>query len=377
MEKVSFSIPFTCEESADNVRKLIEDPQKVNSGFYTQKCVELLEAKYQGYKAYLTTSCTRSLELIALGLNLQPQDEVILSPFTYVGVGNAFANYGANLVFVDIRPETMNINADLIEAAITPKTKAIIAMHYASIGCEMEKIVDLCNHHNIALIEDNAQGTEATYHGQLLGTFGDFSCLSFDILKNISCNEGGALLLKEPFIDAFDIVYENGTNRTAFRKGKVDSYEWVDRGSKFSMSEYTAAVLYPLLIKSESINKTRRKKWDDLLSRINREESLSKYIPRAMFDYDHNGHIAYLKFESTEQRNLVMKYLNDHGIQSSFHYVSLDLSIAGQKHIHPNNFFAAQESNRLLRLPMHNYLTEDEMDRITSTLIHSLKLSYI
>lgn len=374
MNKIEFNIPYTCSESADNVRYLIENPSAVNKGIFTNKCKEWLENEYDGYTAYLTSSCTRALEMAALSMDFEPGDEIILSPFTYVGVGNAFTIFGAKLVYVDIHPENMNINADLIEAAITPRTKAVVAMHYASVGCEMHKIVDVCKRHNLVLIEDNAQGIQAYHEQKLLGTYGDFSCLSFDLMKNISCNEGGVLLCKKEWEDKVDVVFENGTNRTAFRKGKVNAYEWINRGSKFIISEYNAAVLFPLLEKSKNIITQRRAIWDSLMDEICKSESLKKFIPSVMFECAHNGHLAYLKFESPEQRNLVMKYMNTNGIPSFFHYVSMDDSIAGKRFGKENSFptNAIYESNCLLRLPMHNYLDALQIKKIAHTLASAL-----
>jgi dTDP-4-amino-4,6-dideoxygalactose transaminase len=376
MDKIEFNIPYTCNESADNVRYLVEHPEEVNKGSYVQKCQLWLEEQYPGYTAYLTSSCTRALEMAALSMNLQPDDEIILSPFTYVGVGNAFANYGAKLVFVDVHPENMNINADLIESKITSKTRAVIAMHYASVGCEVAQIAEICKKHQIILIEDNAQSMHAHLQGKLLGTFGDFTCISFDLLKNISCNEGGVLLCKKNWEDAVDVVYENGTNRTAFRKGKVAAYEWMDRGSKFVMSEYTAAVLHPVLQKSATICKERRAIWDALMMKIYSEEKLKDYVPSVMFKAQHNGHIAYLKFKSVEQRDNVMNYMNAHEVPSFFHYVSMDDSIAGKRFgkasSMPTN--AIFESNCLLRLPMHNHLSSAQIGKIVATLTEAVSI---
>ncbi len=370
MDKIAFNIPYTCSESADNVRFLVEHPEEVNRGQFVQKCQQWLEAQYPGYTAYLTSSCTRALELTALSMNLKPEDEIILSPFTYVGVGNAFANYGAKLVYVDLHPHNMNINADLVEAKITPKTKAVIAMHYASVGCEVEQIAAICKKHKIVLIEDNAQSMHAYKNGKLLGTTGDFTSISFDLLKNISCNEGGVLLCKKNWEDAVDVAFENGTNRTAFRKGKVNAYEWMDRGSKFAMSEYTAAVLYPVLQKSALICKERRAVWDELMGKVYAVDLLKEYVPKTMFDAAHNGHIAYLKFKTMAQRDEVMNYMNANGAPSFFHYVSMDDSLAGKRFGAPSSMptNAIFESNCLLRLPIHNYLTTPQIDLIVATL---------
>ncbi len=370
-----FNIPYTCNESHDNIKNLIEHPELVNEGVFIGKCKLWFEDNYPGYTAFITTSATRALELIAVSLNLSSEDEIILSPFTYVGVGNAFSNYGAKLVYVDIEKQTMNIDASLIEAAITKQTKAVIAMHYAAIPCELEKIKSICKKYNLILIEDNAQGMQAFYNNQRLGSFGDFSCFSFDILKNISCNEGGVLLCKNEWLDAVDIAYSIGTNKTAFSKGLVDKYEWISKGSKFGMSEYTAAVLYPLLEKSAIITEERKKIWLSLYDKIKNEEQLRKFIPQIMLSTDHNGHIAYLMFENQPQRYNVMNYLNNNGIPCSFHYVPLDDSVNGRKNTANKNVceISLQQSNCLLRLPMHNYLTEIEQSKIVTILMEAIQ----
>jgi dTDP-4-amino-4,6-dideoxygalactose transaminase len=368
-----FNIPFTCSDSFDNVKNLIENPILINEGIYQKKCVDWFEQCYPEHSAFMTTSCTRAMELISLSLDLSFGDEIILSPYTYVGVGNAFSNYGAKLVFVDIDASTMNINVSLIEKAITKNTKAIVAMHYASIPCELDKIRAICDKYNVILIEDNAQGIQAFYNKQLLGSFGDFSCISFDILKNISCNEGGVLLCRNEWLDRVDVAYNNGTNKTAFSKGLVKKYEWTNKGSKFGMSEYTAAVLYPLLEKSAEIISERKKIWTSLYNKIIKEEILKDFVPQKLLDIEHNGHLAYLKFKDIEQRNKIIDFLSNDGIPSLFHYIPLDDSVEGRRNSQTNNICenSLRESNCLLRLPMHNYLTEDDQMKI----VRELKLA--
>ena len=374
MNTISFNIPYACAESVENVKHLIDNPMSVNQVVFLKKCKKWFEDYYPGYTAFMTTSCTRALELIALSLNLSEEDEIILSPYTYVGVGNAFANYGAKLMFVDIDAQTMNVDAERIEAAITNKTKAIVAMHYASIPCNMEKIRSICDAYNLILIEDNAQGIQASYNDRRLGSFGDFSCISFDMLKNISCNEGGVLLCRNEWLDAVDVAYNNGTNKTAFSKKLVHKYEWVGKGSKFSMSEYTAAVLYPLLEKSKEITSARKKIWDKLYEMIAKEETLKRFIPKIMTTTKHNAHLAYLKFDNLEQRNKVLHFLNENGIPSVFHYVPLDISVAGKKNTGTETICSnsLNESNCLIRLPMHNYLSDKDLEKIVEVLKQSV-----
>ncbi len=370
MNQIYFNIPYTCQESADNIKKLIQHQSSINNSYFVNKCKEWFELQYPDYVAFMTTSCTRAMELISLSLNLSSSDEIILSPFTYVGVGNAFANYGAKLVYVDIDATTMNINADLIEASITNKTKAIIAMHYSSIPCDLQKIKSICDKYNLILIEDNAQGIQAIYNNKPLGSLGDFSCISFDTLKNISCNEGGVLLCKKKWIDKVDVSFNNGTNKTAYSKDKVSKYEWINKGSKFSMSEYTAAVLFPLLVKSGAIVNERKEIWNALYNKINHIEILQKYVPNVLIKNYHNAHLAYLKFDNLEQRNNVLEYLNKNGVPCYFHYVPLDDSIEGKRISKINNVCenSLRESNCLLRLPMHNFLTEEHQQKIANTL---------
>lgn len=365
-----FNIPYTTTESFDNVKALIENPEFVNDGNYVKKCKKWFEDYYPDYYAFMTTSCTRALELISLSLNFSKEDEVILSPFNYVGVGNAFANYGVKLVYVDIEPNTMNINANLIEASITKNTKAIIAMHYASIGCDMDKIRKICDKYNLILIEDNAQGIQTYYKNKPLGSFGDFSCISFDILKNISCNEGGVLMCQKKWLNDVDVAFNNGTNKSLFLKGLVEKYEWTNTGSKFSMSEYNAAVLLPLLEKSADIIKERKIIWNALFRKLSSIECLKEFIPQHLLNTDHNAHLAYLKFKNEAQRNYMQDFLNKNGVPCSFHYTALDDSEEGKKHT-SNNYIcpiSLQESKCILRLPMHNSLDETNLNKIVETL---------
>lgn len=365
-----FNIPYTCRESQETIQQLITNPSTVNENRYLKQCKAWFEQEYPGYTAYLTTSCTRALELVVLSLDLRPGDEVILSPYTYVGVANAFANYGVRLVFVDIDPYSMNIDAEKIEAALTDRTRAVIAMHYAAVPCDLDRIVQLCEQKQLLLIEDNAQGIQNHYHGKLLGSFGDFSVLSFDPLKNISCNEGGVLLCKQRWTEKVDTAYHNGTNRMAFMKGLVNRYEWVSRGSKFSMSEYTAAVLYPLLERSATIIAERKAVWKQLYDALQQEDELRPYIPDVLVEKAHNAHLAYLKFRNGEQRNAVMHALNAMGVPCSFHYTALNESEEGRQFARTGAdcSHTSAESRRLLRLPIHNFLTGDDIREIVTAL---------
>jgi dTDP-4-amino-4,6-dideoxygalactose transaminase len=370
-----FNIPYTCSESYENVKSLIQFPESVNDAQFLQKCILWFKETYPGYTPFMTTSCTRAMELISLSLDFKKGDEIILSPYNYVGVGNAFSNYGATLVYVDIDKDTMNIDPSLIESAITDKTKAIVAMHYAAVPCDMDRIKSLCERYNLILIEDNAQGIQSYYKDRLLGSMGDFSCLSFDMLKNISCNEGGVLLVKDKWAPQVNVAYFNGTNKTAFQNKLVSKYEWVAKGSKFLMSEYAAAVLHPLLENSVSIISQRKKIWRSLFEKLSENNILKEFVPAKLMSTDHNGHLAYLKFNS-HQRNSILNFLNKNGVPSSFHYVPLDTSVEG-KRISPATEVcpvSLSESERLIRLPMHNFLKEEEQEAIVNTLLSALNI---
>lgn len=370
MNPLSFNVPYTSTECLDHIKELVEQPDRVNSGRYYARCKAWFEERWPGYTAFLTTSCTRALELAALGMGLTEGDEVILSPFNYVGVGNAFALHGARLVYADIDPETMNIDPEQVECLITERTRAVVAMHYAGVPCDMDRLRRICDDHGLVCIEDNAQGIGVSLNGRPLGSFGEYSVMSFDTQKNISCHEGGVLLCRNELAPAVDIAFLNGSNRTAFLKGAVKKYEWVAKGSKFTMNEYTAAVLYPLLEQSPRILGERLGRWNRLFDKIAADASLASVIPPVMLRAPHNGHIAYIKLGNAEERDRVMRFLNDRGVPCAFHYVPLDHSEAGQRYgtragACPNS---DRESDRLLRLPMYNALTEEQLDHIVSTL---------
>lgn len=366
--KVPFSIPYTSEKSIKNIETLVNSPELTMSKYYSKQCEAILKDRFPGYHVLLTNSCTRALELIALTLNITPADEVIMPSFSYVSVANAFANFGARLVFTDIDPLTMNASIASIKRAVSERTKAIVVMNYGAVGCDYKELKKICSDRGICLIEDNAHGIEAFHEGQLLGSFGDFSCMSFDRLKNISCGEGGAILFKEPFVKNVWDCFENGTNKFDFLEGKVSSYEWTQRGSKFSISEYDAAILLPLLEDSKSIIKQRKEKWKKLYWLLSEHAYLKNMLPFKVLESQHNGHIFYLKCKDPYERNSLMNYLNDHGIEACFHYVPLHSSTQSlycgfemMEDVH-----TTLESNKLLRLPMYNSISDTQIDYIVS-----------
>jgi dTDP-4-amino-4,6-dideoxygalactose transaminase len=368
--KIPFNIPATREESYQNVKYLVDNPLAIAQKKFTKACEDWFKELYPEYHALLVTSCTKAMELIALSIDVQDGDEIIMPSYSYVGVANSFVNLGARLVLVDIEPETMNIDASLIEEAITPRTKAVVVMHYSGVTCEMQKIVEVCQRRNIVLIEDNAQGIGARFQGKLLGALGDFSCISFDSLKNISCGEGGILLFKEKHRKSVEVCFENGTNRHEFMEGKAALYEWVNRGSKFVISEFNAAILHPLLLQSESIIQKRRAQWQQLYDAIAAQSALARLLTPKLLAYEHNAHIFFLKSRDKSERDNLIKHLNSKGIASSFHYTPLHTSLRGKElgFGMKEDRFTTSESDRLLRLPIYSSLTREDIEYIVSSL---------
>lgn len=368
--RIPFNIPVTSIDSAENVKTLANQPLLLIQKHFTKQCEHWFESTFPNYYATLVTSCTKAMELIALSIDIQEGDEVIMPSYTYVGVANSFANLGATIVFLDIDPETMNIDATAIESSITQKTKCVIITHYGGVACDIPTITEVCNRRKVFLIEDNAQGFGAKFNEQYLGQFGDFTCVSFDSQKNISCGEGGLLLYKKAFIDCISTGFENGTNRGAFSKGLVPYYEWVNRGSNFSISEYNAAVLYPLIIQSDDINSKRKQIWLNLFTSIYNDETIRHLLTPKLLEFDHNGHIFFLKCKSKEERDGLSSYLNRKGIGCSFHFSPLHTSQRAKKagfQINQDQY-TTLESNKLLRIPMHNYLSPLNIQEIVTEL---------
>lgn len=369
---ININIPYTCNESANNVSELVQNPLMLLQKKYTRLCELHFETLYPGYKAIMTSSCTKAIEIIALSLNLGVDDEVIMPSYTYVGVANAFANQNSKIVFADIHPDTMNICPKSIERAITSKTKVLVSMHYAGVGCDMKSIQRICKQYNLIHVEDNAQGIGCKYNKQLLGSFGDFSVISFDSMKNISCNEGGVLLYKEKYENKILTTYHNGTNRVAFEKGKVSFFEWVDKGSKYYLSEYNAAILYPLLDQSNHIIEERKKKWNKLYNLLSEFPITKALIPTISSEAEHNGHIFYIKCTDNKERHHLIQYLKSEKIEAHSHYSSLHTSKYAElnNYILVDDIYTSNEAEKLLRLPMHNHLTNENIEYISEKIIH-------
>jgi dTDP-4-amino-4,6-dideoxygalactose transaminase len=335
---------------------------------FTGKCSSLLERMTGSEKVLLTTSCTHALELAALLCDIQPGDEVIMPSFTFVSTANAFALRGATIVFVDIRPDTMNLNEGLIKQAITPKTKAIVPVHYAGVGCEMGAILQLAGKYNLHVIEDAAQGIMSYHESKPLGTFGQLAGLSFHETKNCHCGEGGALLINDPtFVERAEIIREKGTNRGKFLKGRVDKYTWVDIGSSYLPSELNAAFLLAQLEHIEEITSRRVAQWNkyyELLEPLKHRGQVElPYIPPHC---KHNAHTFFIKLNDQNQRRQLIAFLKTYEIATMFHYVPLHSSMAGMKYgrFSGQDVFTTRESERLLRLPMFHDLQLSDVEYV-------------
>lgn len=346
--------------------------QASGDGAYTKKCQAFLEQTL-GAKVFLTTSCTDALEMAALLLDFEPGDEVIVPSFTFVSTVNAFVLRGAVPVFADVRPDTLNMDEAKIESLISPRTKAIVPVHYAGVGCEMNGIMNIASRRGVSVVEDNAHGLFGKYRGRPLGTFGDFATLSFHETKNFTCGEGGALIINNPeHIDRAEIIREKGTNRCRFFRGQVDKYTWVDLGSSFLPSDILAAFLFAQLQACQEIQMKRKKIWDYYYESL--WDSANKYgfvLPTIPPHCEQSYHMFYVLLRDLKQRQELIAYLKSRGINAIFHYLPLHLSPMGQKYGGKIGDCPLTESvsDRLLRLPFFNELTEADQDRIVKELI--------
>lgn len=369
---IPFNIPPYIGKEEAYIEQAIHGRKICGDGEFTRKCNEWIEARGEIAKALLTTSCTHALDLAAILSDVGPGDEVIMPSYTFVSTANAFVLRGAVPVFVDIRPDTMNIDENLIEDAVTEKTKVIAPVHYAGVGCEMETIMDIASRHGIKVIEDAAQGVMAKYKGRTLGTIGDFGCYSFHETKNYSMGEGGALLVKhEKDVSRAEIVREKGTNRSAFFRGMVDKYTWVDEGSSYLPSELNAAYLYAQLESAEAINRKRLTVYSmyfSMLTPLAEERKIE--LPVVPEGCEHNAHMFYIKVKDLDERTKLQEFLKERGISTAFHYIPLHSAPAGKKYgrFHGEDRYTTKESERLLRLPMYYQITEDEVLQVVDAI---------
>lgn len=366
---ISFNVPPFTGKEMEYIKQAVDNQKICGDGPFTKKCSEWMEAKTGTKKALLTTSCTHATELAALLLDIKEGDEVIMPAYTFVSTADAFVLRGAIPVFVDIRPDTLNIDETKIEEAITDKTKAIVPVHYAGVSCEMDTIMDIAHRHGLAVVEDAAQGIMASYKGRALGSIGDFGCYSFHETKNYSMGEGGALLIQdEKYIERAEIFREKGTDRSKYYRGQVDKYRWQDYGSSYLPSDMNAAYLYAQLELADEINNTRIARWNQYYELL---EPLAKAgrieLPTIPEGCVHNAHMFYIKTADMTERTALINYLGEKGIMSVFHYIPLHTAPAGLKYgrFNGDDVYTTKESERLSRLPMFYKLTEDEVTYIT------------
>ena len=371
--RIPFNKPAFVGTELQYIKDAVDRGMLCGDGEYTKKCSSWMQKHFDVSQVFLTTSCTHALEMAAYLSDIKPGDEVIMPSFTFVSTADAFVLWGAKIVFVDIRPDTMNIDENLIEDAITPRTKAIVPVHYAGVGCEMDTIMEIARRHGLKVVEDAAQGVNAFYKGRALGTIGDFGCYSFHETKNYTMGEGGALVFQDDaYQERAEILREKGTDRSKFFRGQVDKYRWIDYGSSYLPSEMNAAYLYAQLEKSEEINRKRRKIYDFYHENLKPLEEKG-YIKRPFVpeEAEHNAHMYYLKVKDLETRTRLISYLREHKIYSAFHYIPLHRSPAGQKfgRFHGEDRYTTKESERLLRLPMFYNLSMEDVEYITDTIL--------
>lgn len=368
--KTPFNKPFATGREFDYIREAIRSGQLAGDGVFTKRCHAWLVERTGASKALLTHSCTAALEMCALLLDLAPGDEFIVPSYTFVSTANAFVLRGAVPVFVDIRPDTMNIDETKIEAAITPKTKAIVVVHYAGVGAEMDAIAEIAARHGIPVVEDAAQALMSRWKGRPLGTIGALGAISFHETKNVISGEGGALLVKDPrYAARSEILWQKGTNRQAFFRGEVDKYSWVDVGSSFLASELTAAFLWAQMEDAEEITRTRIGLWNRYhaaFEDLERRERLRRPVIPAYAE--HNAHMYYVLLPSAERRTAVIAALKEKGIHSVFHYVPLHSSPAGKRFGRVSGSMEVTDSiaDRLLRLPLWVGLTPEVVDEVVT-----------
>lgn len=358
---ISFNVPPRIGTEQDFILKAIENHKICGDGEFTKKCSEWIKNK-TGSNNLLTTSCSSALDMSAILANIKPGDEVITSSFTFVSTVNAFALRGAKIIFVDIRPDTMNIDENLIEEAITEKTKVIIPVHYAGVACEMDTIIDIAKKHNLLVVEDAAQGVMSEYKGKSLGAIGDMGCYSFHETKNYSMGEGGAILIKNPdLFSRAEIIREKGTDRSKYFRGQVDKYQWVDIGSSYLPSELNAAYLYAQLLEADKINNARLFAWNTYFDNLSGVSEIE--LPTVPVECKHNAHMFYIKAKDLEERTRLIDFLAKNDVNAVFHYVPLHTSKAGKKYsvFCGEDKYATKESERLVRLPLWYGISEEEV----------------
>lgn len=370
---INFNEPILIENAFGYVREAINNKKLSGDGEFTKRCSYWLERWCGVNHVFLTTSCTHATEMAAMLADIQPGDEVIMPAYTFVSTADAFVLRGAKVKFVDIRPDTMNIDENLIEEAVTDRTKAIVPVHYAGIGCEMDIIMDIAKRYGLTVIEDAAQGVMSTYKGQALGAIGDYGCYSFHETKNYSMGEGGAIVVKdERKVELAEIIREKGTNRSKFFRGQIDKYTWVEAGSSYLPSELNAAYLWAQLEKADEIFENRMKTWNLYYNGLHgMAETGRLQLPCIPQECKHNAHMFYIKVRDLEERTRLISYMKSMGINLVFHYVPLHTAPAGRKYgeFVGTDTFTTKESERLVRLPLYYGMKEIDVERVIDKVI--------
>ena len=366
---IPFNVPPCTGNELKYIAEAIAAHKICGDGVFTKRCNEWMEKHFNAHKVLLTTSGTTALDMASLLCELKPGDEVILPSFTFSSSATAFANYGVKLVFVDVRPDTMNIDETKIESAITDKTRVILAMHYAGVACEMDTIMDIARRRGLLVVEDAAQGVMSSYKGKALGTIGDFGCYSFHETKNYSMGEGGAVLVNNPaYVERAEILREKGTNRSKFFRGQVDKYTWVDIGDSFLPSELNAAYLWAQLEMADEINEDRLHSWQRYWDAFQDLAAAGRVtLPTIPVDCVHNAHMFYIKCKDLDERTALISFLKQRDILAVFHYVPLHSAPAGLRfgRFAGEDRYTTAESDRLVRLPMYYKLTVEDQNRVS------------
>ena len=375
---IPFNVPPFVDSSIEYLREAAEANHKIcGDGPFSAKCHAWLEERFAAHKALLTTSGTSALEMAAMLCDLKPGDEVILPSFTFPSTATAFLLGGATLVFVDIRPDTMNIDESKIEAAITPHTRAIVVVHYAGVACEMDTILDIARRHSLLVVEDAAQAVMSTYKGKALGTIGDFGCYSFHETKNYSMGEGGAILINDPaYVERAEIIREKGTNRQRFFRGQVDKYTWVDKGSSYLQSDLNAAYLWAQLEMADAINDNRLSTWRRYYEAFKPLQDEGRIrLPIIPEECVHNAHMFYIVCKDLDDRTAFIDHMKAHDVLCTFHYLPLHSSPAGLRfgRFNGEDIHTTAVSDRLVRLPMYYGISEAEIAHITEAALAFFK----
>ena len=375
-------IPFNKAINFPEAMEYLEDAicshKIAGDGKYTKLCSEWMQERFNARRVLMTTSCTAALEMCALLLDIKPSDEIIMPSYTFVSTANAFVLRGGVPVFVDVRPDTMNIDETLIEAAITERTKAIVVVHYAGVACEMDAIMEIANRYDIPVVEDAAQGVMATYKGRYLGTIGTLGCYSFHETKNYTMGEGGALVINdERYIERAEILREKGTNRARFYRGEIDKYSWVDVGSSFLPSEMNVAYLWAQLQRADEINENRLATWNyynEALKELSEKGFIE--LPGVPDECEHNAHMYYIKVDNLDTRTQLIDYLKKNGVGAVFHYVPLHSATKGMTvgRFCGEDVYTTKESERLIRLPMFYDITDADKEKVIN-LVNSVLMA--